>query len=599
MILKSLRCLNAPSDHKGLEFEVSFENSSKTPDILIPDKKLATIVTLRCLEDSHNSTQFFSDIERSQRRNKHRVMLRVRPRRFENKLLQRLLDLPETSDIGKEIRNYWEEIIRDNENKRFSVASKEAFDFLKKVYKYHQYDRRDGSIVNSFMDDNNSIITDPSLISDMILENLQKMYAPHPDCKTWRCNYFFPSLRPISDEECESICGRISTGKGLGFDLVSDVLFSKSVSKLTAKVFKDLWSHNPNQKLSMESLSFKARLIALNKDHPNTPKAGRFRPIVVSSPIVKLIEGRFLPKLESYLIERLCPSQIGFVRGYGIQVNIVRAIRRIKERTDQKQKVYGLFVDFSNAYNTVRHDFLFQRLEGILDSCEIDFLKALYSRSTISVGKHIFQPKAGVSQGSIISPALFDIYSEDLIRTIINDEFMSPEDVLMYADDILILTPSRPQISRILKLIEGWSERNNMKLNKSKSGIVLFRHRRSRRVDHGTHIDGIQIQKEYKYLGCVLNETLSPQSQMDHIKRKSSFLTTKLRPLLSKVSLSYRKNLWQTFVQPLFEFTLALYHYETTQTWKLKLETLQKIFERIRLTKTKCTKCDVREIDGI
>ena len=47
--------------------------------------------------------------------------------------------------------------------------------------------------------------------------------------------------------------------------------------------------------------SFEARLIPLNKAWPSIPEEDQFRPIVVTSAIIKWIEIRFLPKLKNYL----------------------------------------------------------------------------------------------------------------------------------------------------------------------------------------------------------------------------------------------------------------------------------------------------------
>ena len=46
----------------------------------------------------------------------------------------------------------------------------------------------------------------------------------------------------------------------------------------------------------------------------------------------------------------------------GIQVNLCRAIKRIQLRTHNNRSVYGLFIDFANAYNTVPHTLLFKKL---------------------------------------------------------------------------------------------------------------------------------------------------------------------------------------------------------------------------------------------
>jgi len=111
---------------------------------------------------------------------------------------------------------------------------------------------------------------------------------------------------------------------------------------------------------------FKAKLITLNKVHPNTPKSNEFRPIIILSLIVKIMEYRWLPKLQEYVITKLCPAKTS-LPGQGIFTNIFRTCKRVKQRTDNIQSLFGLFIDFKSSYNYKRHNPLFERLEKILD----------------------------------------------------------------------------------------------------------------------------------------------------------------------------------------------------------------------------------------
>jgi len=69
---------------------------------------------------------------------------------------------------------------------------------------------------------------------------------------------------------------------------------------------------------------------------------------------------------------------------------------------------------------------------------------------------------------------------------------------------------------------------------------------------------------------------LNLDDQINHIKKKSAFIKMKLNPVVSKGSLEYRKNLWQLFIQPLFEFTLSLHLSEPTLGRKEKIKRLLK-----------------------
>ena len=229
-----------------------------------------------------------------------------------------------------------------------------------------------------------------------------------------------------------------------------------------------------------------SRLVPLNKVFPEIPNRKQMRPILVCSPLQKMLEARFLPKLTKYMNKSLTASQTGFVPRMGIQVNIHRAIKRITMNTNRNRNVYGLFIDFANAYNTVPHVLLFKKLrqKKCLDEDEIQYLEALYTKYRIRIGKRIIRFNKGVAQRSILSPALFNIFIEDLAEKLAQVVELNVEDILMYADDILLLCQTIDQVKRYIKVIEEWSLENGMELNKKKSGILVFSDRKSHDVPY-------------------------------------------------------------------------------------------------------------------
>ena len=268
-------------------------------------------------------------------------------------------------------------------------------------------------------------------------------------------------------------------------------------------------------------------------------------------------------KLQTYLKERLHRGQVGFVEGQDIYVNMWRALKRIDELRSEGKHVYCLFVDFSAAYNTVPHQALFKKLEGILNEEEIQLIRAIYSRMRIEMGKEGFRPNIGLAQGSVISPALFNIYAESMLIEL-EKHGWQVEDLLAYADDHLIICTSLEQLELAIQIIKGWSISENIKLNPDKSGIMeVTPKRRKGRLNLIESIEGIPIVKEYKYLGLILDQKLSGDT---HIKKlfgwkedggkrhlgKIEFIKNNLRALISNISVDYRMNLWQLLIKPLF-----------------------------------------------
>jgi hypothetical protein len=84
-----------------------------------------------------------------------------------------------------------------------------------------------------------------------------------------------------------------------------------------------------------------------------------------------------------------------------------------------------VLIDIRAAYDCVLHDKLFEILsKRALELYPtshflihlINVLKYQYQTSTMSVGAYAYASRIGVTQGSVLSPDLFNLYLEDLIK---------------------------------------------------------------------------------------------------------------------------------------------------------------------------------------
>jgi len=387
----------------------------------------------------------------------------------------------------------------------------------------------------------------------------------------------FPNLRELGPVEMDEIFRRLWPGKAITNDLVADDIFKKGFKERAKSILSDLWSG-----LDIKDHHFRTRLAPLNKKFPSTPMPDQIRPIIVSSPIVKILETRLVHKLQAYLRDKLHRSQLGFTDGMDIYVNIWRAVKRIEELRDRRKHVYCLFLDFKSAYNTVPHSLLFDKLRGILSTEEIELLRAIYSRMSINIGCESFQPNVGVPQGSVISPSLFNIYAASFLERL-EENGWGIHDLLAFADDHLVINITKSSLRLAIRLTMQWCEEVNIQLNPSKSGILEVPPKGGQlTMQVGSCFEGIPIVDEYKYLGLILDNRLSGAKHVNKLfgwkdangvkhKGKIEFIKNNLCPLIRNISLDYRVNLWQTLIRPLFT-PLALLGNFLCQTSKKELE---------------------------
>ena len=92
----------------------------------------------------------------------------------------------------------------------------------------------------------------------------------------------------------------------------------------------------------------------------------------------------------------------------------------------------------------------------------------------------MFRPNLGVAQGSIISPALFDIYTGPLLWEL--SKISSIEDIFAYAGDILVICEDINTLENTIRIIEEWSATNNLTITKNKAAVLEFIHRKNKKT---------------------------------------------------------------------------------------------------------------------
>ena len=90
-----------------------------------------------------------------------------------------------------------------------------------------------------------------------------------------------------------------------------------------------------------------------------------------------------------------------------------------------------------------------------------------------------FQIGKGVLQGCILSPCLFNLYAEYIIRSTGLDETQAGIKIwgrniynLRYADDTTLMTESEEELKRLLMKVKEESEKVGLKLNIQKTKIM-------------------------------------------------------------------------------------------------------------------------------
>ena len=181
----------------------------------------------------------------------------------------------------------------------------------------------------------------------------------------------------------------------------------------------------------------------------------------------------------------LADAQAGFRKGRGTKEQITN-IQWIMEKAREFQKnIYFCFIDYAKAFDSVDHNKLWKILKvmGILDHLTC-LLRNLYAgqEATVRTGHGTtdwFQIGKGVRQGCILSPCLFNLYEEYIMRNAGLDEAQAGSKFarrninnLRYADDTTLMAESEEELRSLLMKVKVKSEKVGLKLNIQKTKIM-------------------------------------------------------------------------------------------------------------------------------
>ena len=175
--------------------------------------------------------------------------------------------------------------------------------------------------------------------------------------------------------------------------------------------------------------------------------------------------------------------QAGFRKGRGTKDQIANICWIIEKAREFQKNIYFCFIDY--AKDCVDHNKLWTVLKemGIPDHLTC-LLRNLYAgqEATVTTGHGTtdwFQIGKGVCQGCILSPCLFNLYAEYIMRNTGLEEAQAGIKIagrninnLRYADDTILMAESEEELKSLLMKVKEESEKVGLKLNIQKTKII-------------------------------------------------------------------------------------------------------------------------------
>ena len=149
------------------------------------------------------------------------------------------------------------------------------------------------------------------------------------------------------------------------------------------------------------------------------------------------------------------------------------------------KKLYACFIDYSKAFDTVNHEQLISSLSGTeVDDNDIAVIAHLYWQqiTRIRKGSDLTEPvqiKRGVRQGCVLSPVIFNLYTEHIFRKTnhITGVKINGHNInnLRYADDTVLIAGDEASLQDLVTAVKDENEKCGFLMKIKKTKVMLQR----------------------------------------------------------------------------------------------------------------------------
>ena len=338
---------------------------------------------------------------------------------------------------------------------------------------------------------------------------------------------------PITIDEIRKAIAKCKNGKAVGIDNIpNEILKLPQIHDLIHRLCDMCFEKNVVPTVWLKSI-----IHPILKKGRDARVPVSYRSISLMSTVAKLfnsvINTRLVTFLEDYNL--LSDEQNGFRRSRSCLDHLYVLTSILRNRKRAGLSTYLAFVDFNRAFDTVNHSLLTykMRTHGLYGKF-YNIVATMHTKlqSTLRINNCLtdwFDILSGVRQGDNLAPTLFAFFVDNLAGDInrldcgvqIGNEKCG---ILMYADDIILLTETPEHLQQSLDTLHDWTKHWRLIVNVGKTKTMHCR-KPSEIVTNAIFTLGterLDMCTNYRYLGFEITEHLDYGFSVNTLSNASS-----------------------------------------------------------------------------
>ena len=265
----------------------------------------------------------------------------------------------------------------------------------------------------------------------------------------------------------------------------------------------------------------------------------------------------------------------------------------IRKAVDEGHLVGVLYVDLSKAFDTLSHSALLEKLKsfGITGGSHNWFTDCLFNRKQFCLVENceskLLNITCGVPQESILGPLLFLMFFNDFEKCLKHSQSLN------FADDTVVYVHGKTkdivesQLNEDLKNLSTYFKTNQLiiNLNRGKTETMIFDtscrlSKCGKKLNLYSYDRVMHATETYKYLGTILDSTLSFSINFDRMYQKTTSKLRRLYSLRMYFDSFTKAKIFKAMILRCITYNCTV-NLNLTQTQRQKLQIIDRLAEKI------------------